>query len=704
MQRMPMWLWSLVRLAIVALVCTACAGGGASGFPAGGGAGVGDGSTNGIVSYAACMSFLDSGDAGSLPPCRPGSDELWIFAEGPQNAAPARRRQGPGGGEMVGRDAAGQILQLPLQHTDVHASLRGYLSVVDLTQHFANPYAEKIEAIYVFPLPDDAAVRDFVMQIGERQIRGIIRKKDEARAIYQQAKAQGYRASLLEQARPNVFEQSVANIEPGKAIDIKLRYFHTLAYGGDGYEFVFPMVVGPRYNPPGWQQGVGAAAANAPGSSGQPTEVTYLTPDVRCGTDLSLTVDVDAGMPLVDLRSPSHHIDVERTGSARASVSLTGGSTIQNRDFVLRYRIGGAGNRASMFTASDVTGGYLTLLIQPPDALRELPRQPMEMIFLMDCSGSMQGVPMQQSKAAVELALRQLRPEDRFQIIRFSESASAFADGLVEASEANLTRARVYLAGLSGQGGTEMLSGIEAALAVPPDLERTRFVCFLTDGFIGNEVQIFAAVQRRLGAAHIMSLGIGSSVNRFLLEGVARLGRGACGYLLHDEAPGRAVAQLYERISHPALSDLQIDWGGAQVRDVFPARLPDLYAGRPVVVTARYAGTAPSRVQLCGKVGGGAARFDAVLCADGGEAMGALPALWARRKIQSLTEGALLEGSDTVGPQIEQVALSYGLMSAFTSFLAVDASERTAGDHGTTVVVPVPMPAGVRYDTTVPGR
>lgn len=642
--------------------------------------------------------FAAALDAPGLPACRPGSDELWIFSEAPRAGLPAVA-DGPRSGQMVGRDAAGALLPMPLQHTDVHASVRSFLSVVDVTQRFANPYEQKIEAVYVFPLPDDAAVRDFVMQIGERQIRGIVRKRDEARAIYLEARQQGYRASLLEQARPNVFEQSVANLEPGAAIDVKLRYFHTLAYGSDGYEFVFPMVVGPRYNPPGWSDGVGAVTVDGGGDAHQPVVVPYSPDAVTPPNRVAVQVDLDAGLALADVQSPSHAIDVERRGATGATVRLTGGETVPDRDFVLRFRPGGEGNRACLFTGSDATGGYLTMLVQPPDALRDLPRQPLELVFLLDVSGSMQGTPLRQATAAIEMALGQLDAKDRFEIVCFANGTHAFAGRLVPVDAENVAQARSFLRSVDGRGGTEMLAGIRAALAIPAAPTHRRFVCFLTDGFIGNEVQIFDAVREELGAARVFSLGVGSSVNRFLLEGVARLGRGAVGYLLHDEPPGRAVAQLFEGIAHPALTDVVIDWGGADVRDVFPAQLPDLYAGRPVVVTARYAGEPPRTVQLRGKVGGGAARFDAVACADGGEAATALPALWARRKIQALSDYAGLRGAEVSRGEVEQLALGYGLMSAYTSFVAVDASQRTAGDHGTTLTVPVPMPAGVRYES-----
>jgi Ca-activated chloride channel family protein len=444
-----------------------------------------------------------------------------------------------------------------------------------------------------------------------------------------------------------------------------------------------------------------AVAAGAPGSSGQPTEVAYLPPEVRSGHEVSLAVDVDAGLPLATVASPSHAVELERTGASRATVRLAGGSTIPNRDFVLRFQVAGVGNRASLFTCADATGGYLTLLVQPPDQLRELPRQPLELVFLLDCSGSMSGAPIAQAKAAVELALQLLGPQDSFQIIRFSERASAFGSTPVPATAANLAAGRRYLAGLQGEGGTEMLTGIRAALQMPHDREKLRFVAFLTDGYIGNESQVFAAVREGLGSARIFSLGVGSSVNRYLLEGVARLGRGAVGYLLHDEEPGRAVAQLWERVSRPALTDLEIDWGGTRVHEVFPPRPPDLYAGRPVVVTARYDGPAPKSVRLRGRVGSGHAEFDAVVSEASDASVAALPAVWARRKIQSLSDHAEIEGIAAAPARVEELALSYGLMSAFTSFVAVDASGRTAGDHGTTVQVPVPMPAGVRYDTTV---
>ncbi len=629
---------------------------------------------------------------------RPGSDELWVFAEAPRRQAPPARHEGPGSGSMVVQDGEGRVIGVPLRHTRVRASVRAFLATVDVEQRFHNPWAAKIEAVYVFPLPEDAAVRDFVLAIGDRQIRGVVREKEEAKRIYEAARAQGHRAALLDQARPNVFSEAVANIEPGASIDVRIRYFNTLAYGRGGYEFVFPMVVGPRYNPPGWADGIGA---NLPGEPhGQPTTVTYAPPDTRPGADIDIGVDADLGMPLAAVESPSHSISVEREGESHTRVRLAGGATIPNRDFVLHFAVAERETRATMLTHAAADGGHLALLLHPPRDLVALPRQPLELVFVVDCSGSMSGAPLEQAKAVAEMALDRLAPSDSFQIVRFSDTASSFAAAPVAATEAEVRRGREHLRQMAVGGGTQMLSGIRAALATPHDPEKLRFIAFLTDGYIGNESEIFDELRHGLGASRVFSLGVGSSVNRFLLEGMARLGRGAVGYLLHDEQPGPAIAELWDRISRPAMTDVTIDWNGARVLDVCPSRLPDLFVGRPIALSARFEGPAPSSVRVHGRIAGQPTVLDVPLVASTTEdAAVALPALWARRRIQGLSDFAEVEGHGRDDAGVRSLALAHGLVSPFTSFVAVDASGRTIGDHGYTVPVLVPMPAGVRYET-----
>ncbi len=608
----------------------------------------------------------------------------------------------PRSGELRAK-AGEKTIPLPLEHTDVKAKVSLYVASVSVTQKYHNPYNEKIEAVYLFPLPDDAAVRDFIMTIGERQIRGIIREREEAQRIYNEAKRQGYVASLMTQERPNIFTQSVANIEPGKRINIDITYFHTVRYKDGAYDFHFPMVVGPRFNPPGSTGGVGAVPRGAHGASRQATEVEYLAPDERSGHDISLEVDIEAGVTIEKLSSPSHVIDVERPGPTRARVKLGRHDRIPNKDFVLRYSVEGERIRTALATHRDDSDGYFTLVIHPPKDLETIPRVPREMIFVLDCSGSMRGEPIGVAKRAMERCLKRLAPGDTFQIIRFSSNASAMGPRPVPATPENVRRGLRHLAGLNSCGGTMMIEGIKAALDFPHDPERFRIVSFMTDGYIGNEHQIIGEVKKRLGAARIFSFGVGSSPNRYLLEGMARSGRGVAAYVGLDESSERAVDGLYRRIERPAMTDVRIDWGGLQVSNVSPCAIPDLFAGRPVTLVGRFKGGGRTALRITGKVGGRPHEMSVKIDLDeAGFRHTALPALWARSRIAELYhEMSWSREAHDLGGQIRELALQYNLVSAFTSFVAVDSLERTKGDHGTTVPVPVPVPKGVRYDTTV---
>ncbi len=627
-------------------------------------------------------------------------EELWILAKGNTPAAEPAQDE-PGSGALMAKIEEKQI-PMPLKHTDVRASVSGYIGTVQVTQQFLNPYSSKIEAVYVFPLPHNAAVNEFIMTIGDRRIRGIIRERQEAEQIYQEAKRQGYVASLLTEERPNVFTQSVANIEPGKEIDVDIRYFQTLAYDDGWYEFVFPMVVGPRFNPPGMTSGVGAVARGQSGLSGQKTEVHYLKPGERTAHDIALTVDLDAGVPIEEFECKTHQVTHESSAPEKLTVSLSPNDRLPNRDFVLRYRVAGEQIKSSLMTSRDERGGYFTLMLYPPKELGSLGRQPVELVFVLDCSGSMSGRPIRQAKAAVVRGLRLLQPGDSFQLINFSVTASQLGPVPLLATPENIQRGLAYLSSLEGEGGTMMIEGIKAALDFPHDPERLRFVCFLTDGYIGNEAEILTEIHRRLGPSRIFSFGIGSAVNRYLLDHMAQIGRGAVAYLgSRDEAP-RIMDDFFARISHPALTDLAIDWGGLGATEVFPQQLPDLFVGRPVVLTGRFTGTQDTAIRVSGKIAGEATQLSipAEINAPGSNHAG-LPSVWARMKIAELAKTAFYEPNPELPDRIKQVALDYSLMSAFTAFVAVDSSRVTEGTEGTTVPVAVPVPEGVKYDTTV---
>jgi len=629
------------------------------------------------------------------------ADEIWVIAKAETQAA-AADEDTPGSGAMLARlPQEEKEIPLPLRHTDVKGQISGYIATVDVTQQFHNPYDEKIEAVYVFPLPQNAAINEFIMTIGERRIRGIIRERQEAEEIYRQAKSQGHVASLLTQERPNIFTQKVANIEPGKKIDVNIKYFNTLAYVDGWYEFVFPMVVGPRFNPPGFTDGVGAVARGKAGISGQKTEVQYLKPSERSGHDISLAVNIDAGVAIEQLVCTSHVINNSSPARDKRTVKLSSLDNIPNKDFVLRYKVAGKIIKSALVTHRDERGGFFTLMLYPPDNLSYLKRAPMEMIFVLDCSGSMNGKPIAKAKQAITRALKKLQPNDTFQIIRFSNNASQLGPNPVPATPENIRRGLAYVDSLEGSGGTMMIEGIKAALDFAHDPQRFRLVSFMTDGYIGNETEILAAIAQRLGASRIFSFGVGSSVNRYLLDRMAKLGKGAVAYIGLDDSAAEIVDEFYDRISHPALTDVEIDWGGMQVTDMFPGRIPDLFVGRPVILTGRFKGNSSTTIHVKGKVGDMTQDIPIAVDLKDSATHQGIACVWARKKIETLGSQATYDTNPDLPGEIKQVALEYGLMSAYTAFIAVDSSRKTAGDHGITVAVPVPVPDGVRYDTTV---
>lgn len=592
---------------------------------------------------------------------------------------------------------------VPLKHTSVNGTVDGYIATVDVTQQFHNPYSSKIEAVYVFPLPENAAVNEFVMTVGERKIRGIIREREEAEQIYKEARGQGYVASLLTEERPNIFTQKVANIEPGKQIDINIRYFNPLRYDDGAYEFVFPMVVGPRYNPPATTDGIGAVARNAAGTSGQSTEVSYLSPSERSGHDISVSLQIDAGVKIEDVRCVNHQVSVTAGSEHERVITLSPSDSIPNKDFVLQYKVAGDQIKTAMMTHRDAHGQYFTMMVYPPAELERVQRSPMEMVFVLDCSGSMNGRPLEQAKAAVEYALRNLTPRDTFQIINFSSTTSQLGSSPVIASPENIQRGLKYLHALNGDGGTEMIQGLRAALDFPHDEGRYRLVSFMTDGYIGNDQDILNAVAEKVGDSRIFSFGVGEAPNRYLMDRMALLGRGAVAYLSLNDNPVEIMERFEKRISHPAMTDVSIDWGSMHVTDVYPQILPDLIVGRPITVTGRYTGE-PGVVKVGGR--SGSTVVTSQVMADTKDAQKehkGIAAVWARLKIADLMAqtSRAPEQEAQLKQEILQTALDYSLMSPFTAFVAVDSMTKTEGKFGTTVAVPVPTPEGVRYDTTV---
>ncbi|HZW06994.1 MAG TPA: VIT domain-containing protein [Phycisphaerales bacterium] len=644
---------------------------------------------------------------------RPG-EEIWVIAKRPPAPA-ARSDDEPGSGAMLcvlpGKP---ERVPAPLKHTSVRASIVGPAAKVDVTQTFQNRFSEKIEAVYVFPLPENGAVTEFVMTIGERRIRAVVREREEAERVYAAARSQGYTAALLTQERPNVFTQRVANIEPGRSIDVAITYYHTVAEMDGSYQWVFPMVVGPRFNPPSAQgEGIGAAARGDRGASGQRTEVQYLAPGERSGADIDVRVDVEAGVPMESVRCGSHAVRVQRVSGSRAVVELSRGDRLPNKDMVVEWSVSGAYAKGGLVYGSGRAGaadsagdGSFVLMLVPPDNREKLQRSALEVVFVVDRSGSMDGPPIAQARAAVRRGLDRLRPGDSFQIIDFAESSSALGSGPLEATQENIRRGKAFVSGMDAKGGTYMLTGLRAALAFPHDPERLRFVVFLTDGLIGNETEVLSAQAEGLGDSRVFSFGVGSAPNRFLMDRMAKLGRGVAAYVPvndSEEDGASTMDAFFDRIERPVLTDVTIDWNGARVSGVTPGRVPDLFTGRSVIVAGNVSGGFDRPVRVTGRVGGRSVTMEVQPTRAAGDGGRAVAAIRARQELSSLEERAIVEGWDVerYAGSVRRVALENGLVSPFTALVAVDSSVRTAGTSGVSVAVPVPVADGVRYDTTV---
>lgn len=612
-------------------------------------------------------------------------------------------------GSLTGLDPEGRPTQaFPLTPTDVSIQVSGPLGRAQVTQQFENPYHDKIEAIYTFPLPQKAAVDSMTLTVGDRVVKGTIKKREEARAMYEAAKRRGNVAGLLDQERPNIFTQSVANILPGEKITITISYVETLSYDDGVYSVVFPMVVGPRYIP-------GQSIAQVPSlgegwayDTDQVPDGSHITPPVlkpgtRSGHDLSLSVKVEAGVPIQQVQSATHDIVVHNSKASQAEVHLKQDATIPNKDFILTYAVAGNDIHDAVLTHRKGKNGFFTLLLQPPDRVKTNEVTPKELVFVLDTSGSMSGFPIEKAKETMRLAIDGLNPRDMFNLITFAGDTHILFPKPVPAIPANVRKAQAFLASRSGGGGTEMMKAIRAALEPSDSQEHVRIVCFMTDGYIGNDMAILGEVQKHPNA-RIFSFGIGSSVNRFLLDKMAEEGRGEVEYVGLNDDGSAAARRFHERVQHPLLTDLSVDWDGLDVSDVYPKRLPDLFSAKPVILIGRYTNPGKGTIRLRGKVAGRSVVRNIPVDLPGfAPEHGVLGSLWARTQIAELMakdfEGIQqgTPGKD-VREAITQLGLDYRLMTQFTSFVAVEELIITEGGQPRRVEVPVELPEGVSYE------
>lgn len=623
----------------------------------------------------------------------------------------------------------GREISLPLLKADYDIEVEGHVATVSLTQTFLNSSKVPLNASYLFPLNQKSAVYAMEMRVGNEIIKAIIKRKAEALKTFKKAKTEGKVATLLTQHRPNMFTQNIANLMPGKAVTITLRYLQLVPKVDDAYELVVPMVVGPRYEgmiepalaadleitdytPNDLEENSSKKTNETINVSGWdidklPTYPAIIGHNAPANIDpkrVSFNLTLNAATSISGIFSNTHALKVDGT-EQQQNITFKDGLVIDNKDLVVRYELSSKHNIATgVLSHKDERGGFLSLSIEPPKVTQEKSITARELVFVLDTSGSMSGSPMNASKEFMATALKNLRSTDYFRILRFSDNTSHYAAGAVRATPQNIAMAQRFVSSLSASGGTELNSAMKAAFDATQPQDTMRVVVFLTDGYIGGDRQVIRTVAKRIGNARIYAFGVGNSVNRFLLEGIAKEGRGRARYVGVGETYSEAAQAFAADLQAPLLTDISIDWNGLDVSEQIPAKIPDLFAGGNVNVLARYNKAGPHKIFLNGLVNGRKASLPIdIQLADLGKLdtstkSNPIPLIWARENMFDKNREYTIGGANDSGlkEKITQLGLKYSLQSRFTSFVAVSQKiyNETPG-QAKNAQVPLPIASGV---------
>lgn len=580
--------------------------------------------------------------------------------------------------------------RLPLKATEVDVRILGVIADVTVVQHYRNEGARPIEARYVFPGSTRAAVHAMSVHLGDRLLSARIREKGQARVDYEHARREGRTAALLEQHRPNVFQMNVANILPGDDVKVELHYTELIVPTDGAYRFVFPTVVGPRYN-------------GAPPASGT-TEAWVGTPHLHAGeasnARFALQVSLATPIPVQTVQSPSHRVTLERRDGRETALRLAHtGRNENDRDFVLDYRLAGDRIQSGLLLSQGKPGeeNFFLAMVEPPKAVPPARIVPREYVFIVDISGSMHGFPLETAKTLLADLIGGLKPSDSFNVMLFSGSSRLLAPQSVPATRANIDLALRILREQGGGGGTELVPALRKALAMPHDADRARSFVVITDGYVSVEREVFDLIRRNLDQANLFAFGIGSSVNRHLIEGMARAGQGEAFVVLNEQGARAEAERLRRMIDAPVLTHLRARFEGLEAYDVEPLALPDVFAQRPVIVFGKWRGAPRGALLLEGRGAEGTftARLD-VNAQQISPANAGLRQLWARHRIATLTDQETLEGGSAYRDAILELGLRYSLLTQYTSFIAIDQVVRkAAAETASTVDQPLPLPQGV---------
>ena len=587
----------------------------------------------------------------------------------------------------------------PLVATDVEIDVAGIVSRARVTQRFRNPTPAWREGVYVFPLPDNAAVDRLRMQVGERIIEGQIQERGVAKATYEAAKRSGRKASLVEQERPNLFTTSVAHLGPGEEVVVTIEYQQTLRYDSGAFSLRFPLAITPRYIPGDMIAsnlvGTGTAAPTDAVDDADRITPPVVPPGAPVVNPVSISITLDAGFALTNLDSRYHDVTIDEQPGHRYRIELTEGMVPADRDFELTWTPDvGELPGAALFTEVRDDKTYALLMILPPSVKTSAPIAPREAVFIVDTSGSMNGVSIAQARESVLFALDRLRPGDRFNVIEFNSYTSSLYPAPVPVDEETIARARRFVAGLKANGGTEMKPALEKAFASPPAPGFVRQVVFVTDGAVGNENELLALIRSRAGDRRLFTVGIGPGPNAWFLRKAAQFGRGTATFVGDVTEVREKMTELYAKLESPALTEILATWPAKT--DAYPRQIPDLYAGEPIVVAAEFS-TPLATMSLVGRRG--ATGWGTLLPLSAGAPAQGIGALWARERISALSD-ALVGGAteDEIKPLIVATALDHHLVSKFTSLVAVDVTPTAPlGVTSVRTALPVNVPAGLDH-------
>ena len=575
----------------------------------------------------------------------------------------------------------------PLKSTDVNVSIQGIIADTYVVQTYANEGNKPINASYIFPASTKVTVHGMQMQIGNQTVTAVIKEKEEAKQEFETAKSEGKSASMLSEERANVFTMDVANIMPGDEVRIELHYTELIMPTEGVYQFVYPTVVGPRYVSP---------ALDDTGTREEWTGIPYLANGSAPSDTYNIHVSVSTGVPIAELTSSSHDIIIQEKGDTMADVGLKDPSDYAgNRDFILNYKLTGEQINTGLITSKGEKENFFMLMVQPPEHCQTDEIPPREYIFVLDVSGSMSGFPLETAKGLIYNLVSGLRETDCFNLILFSGTSLKMADRSVPATQENISKAACLIKEQTGTGGTELAEALEDALDTPPMRGVSRNIVIISDGYISGEKEIFQIVNDHMNQADFFSFGIGSAVNRYLIEGIASIGQGE-PFIATDTGEASKIADQFRTyIQSPVLTDIKVSFDGFDTYDVEPAVIPTLYAKKPIVLLGKWRGEAAGTIQIEGMTGKGKySQTISVADAMIGE-NNAVGYLWARKRVERLTDYGQETDSDAVKKEVTQIGLDYHMITPYTSFIAVLDVVRNPEGDATDVDQPLPLPLEV---------